>query len=131
MTKDQIYYAQHKNDEAFMESRRKAQQHRRDTDPAYKEYLRRYAKRYYQLHKEHLNQLRKKYPDKTRNERVSRFRKKEALELARAYIVRLLTRSGQYTKEEITPAMIRAKRTHVKKFREKKLLKAKEKPTAK
>jgi hypothetical protein len=123
MTRHQRYYAERKNDEAFMEKRRAYQRQRRASNPEYLAYMRAYAKKYYKKHREALNKKRKQYVDTTRNERVSRFRKKEAEKLTKSYIIRLLTRHGKYSKEQITPALIRAQRKAVQAFREKKLLK--------
>ena len=120
LTRNQRYYAKHKNDPGFMESRREYQRKRRATDPEYLAYLRAYAKKYYKQHKKELDKKRKSYPDPTRNERVSKFRKEESETLAKNYIIRLLTRYGKYTKEEITPALIRKKRNQIIKLRQRK-----------
>lgn len=119
-TRNQRYYAKRKNDPAFMERCREYQRNKRANDPEYRAYLRAYAKKYYQQHKKELNEKRRSYPDPTRNERVSKFRKKESETLAKNYIIRLLTRYGKYRKEEITPALIRKKRNQIIKLRQRK-----------
>ena len=118
-TKNQKYYAKRKNDPDFMEKLRAYQRNKRATDPEYRAYLKAYAKKYYQEHKKELNEKRKTYPDPTRNARVSKFRKKEMKTLADNYIIRLLTRYGKYTKEEVTPALIRKKRKEIINLRQK------------
>lgn len=120
LTRHQLYYAAHKNDPGFMESRRAYQKKKRDNDPEYRAYLKAYNKEYYQQHKKELNEKRKSYPDVTRNKRVNAFRKKEAAALADNYIIRLLTRYGKYNKEDITPALIQDKRAEVMAMRDKK-----------
>jgi hypothetical protein len=64
---------------------------------------------------------RKKYPDRTRNERVSKFRKKEALNLADNYIIRILTRRGKFKKEDITPEIIETRRKQISLKRQNKI----------
>ncbi len=67
--------------------------------------------------KKKLNAERKLYPDKTRNERVNRFKQKERNTLGKNYIIQLITRSGKIKKQDVTPYMISKKRKQIQQKR--------------
>lgn len=111
------YYQRHKNEEEFKEHRRKWAKDYRDTHPEVKKYQKAYAKKYYAANKKKLNAERKLYPDKTRNERVNRFKQKERNTLGKNYIIQLITRSGKIKKQDVTPYMISKRRKQIQQKR--------------
>lgn len=109
-----LYYERHKNDPAFKARRAAWARAYRAAHPEVKAYQRAYRKKYYAAHKDELNAKQRLYPDKTRNERVNKFKKREREALGRNYIIALITRSGKIKKEDVTPAMIAKRRRQIR-----------------
>jgi hypothetical protein len=107
------YYQKRKDDPAFREKRRLWAQRYREAHPELRAYYRTYAKKYYKANREAINAYQRSRPDATRNERVNRFKKRERAALGKAYILQLICRNGKLKKQDVTPYMIKKRRTQI------------------